>query len=130
MEVFRLLGLAFACSLFAMLLRSYKPEMLIPFSIAAGCMLFFTVLDSCTEIFDVMWGAAESIGLEQSYMKVIVKVIGMAYIVQFGVNISRDAGESALAAKVEMAGKLMIVGAMLPMMENIFELITSFGTLF
>jgi len=129
MGIVRLLGMALLCTLFAVILRNYKPEMLIPFSVAAGCMLLITALESYREILGGLLRSAERFGVETAYIKVILKVIGMAYAVQFAGDLSRDAGESALAGKIELAGKCLILSCILPLLEEIFSMISDFYSL-
>ncbi len=53
--------------------------------------------------------------MEFAYFSIILKIIGIAYIVEFGgAQVSRDAGEEAIASKIELGGKVvMIIGIIL-----------------
>lgn len=53
----------------------------------------------------------------------ILKVVGIAYIVELTKDICIDAGEKALGTKVEMAGKIMIVAMTLPVITSVVEVI-------
>lgn len=53
--------------------------------------------------------AAASYGLNSDYIMLIFKVVGIAYIIQLAAQICTDAGESAIASKVELAGRVMIL---------------------
>ena len=57
---------------------------------------------------------------------VILKIIGIAYICEFASGICKDAGESAIAAKVETGGKIIIVYLALPLITSLLDLLAKF----
>lgn len=61
------------------------------------------------------------------YVETILKIIGIAYIVEFSAQITKDAGQGAIASKIELAGKIMILAMAIPiltvMIETIIKLI-------
>lgn len=57
------------------------------------------------------------------YVKTILKVIGIAYIAEFTAQISKDAGFGSMAAKVELAGKIIILAMAVPILTALVETI-------
>ncbi|AGK54846.1 MAG: stage sporulation protein [Bacillus sp. (in: firmicutes)] len=61
------------------------------------------------------------------YVETILKIIGIAYIAEFAAQITKDAGQGAIAAKIELAGKILILAMAIPiltvMIETIIKLI-------
>ena len=57
------------------------------------------------------------------YFTAVLKITGIAYITEFGAEICRDAGEGAIAAKVEMAGKVIIVALAIPVISSLIDLV-------
>ena len=55
----------------------------------------------------------------------MLKVIGTAYLAQFAADLCRDAGESAVAGKVELAGRVLILALCLPVLMSILEMVGS-----
>lgn len=55
------------------------------------------------------------------YVKTILKIIGIAYIAEFASHISKDAGQGTLAAKVELAGKILILAMAIPILTVLIE---------
>jgi stage III sporulation protein AD len=47
----------------------------------------------------------------------------MAYIVEFGAQISRDAGEDSIALKIELGGKVLIMVLAIPILLALMDLI-------
>jgi stage III sporulation protein AD len=56
-----------------------------------------------------------------------MKVMGIAYLTEFGSLICRDAGENAVGSKLELCGKIMVLVLALPIfsaaLDMIFDLI-------
>ncbi len=59
------------------------------------------------------------------YLETILKIIGIAYIAEFGAQITKDAGQGAIAAKIEMAGKILILVMAIPILTVIIETVIS-----
>jgi stage III sporulation protein AD len=61
------------------------------------------------------------------YVETILKIIGIAYIAEFAAQITKDAGQGAIASKIELGGKILILAMAIPiltvMIETIIQLI-------
>lgn len=55
------------------------------------------------------------------YVETILKIIGIAYIAEFGAQITKDAGQGAIASKIEMTGKILIMVMAIPILTVIIE---------
>ena len=64
-------------------------------------------------------------GVDKEYTRVLLKSVGICFICQFSSDICNDSGQSALATKVELAGKILILISALPLMEEILEIASS-----
>ncbi len=53
----------------------------------------------------------------------MLKVIAVSYLTQFTVDICKDAQETAIASKVELAGKITILIMALPIYLGVFKVI-------
>jgi stage III sporulation protein AD len=57
------------------------------------------------------------------YFTSVLKITGIAYISEFGAEICRDAGEGAIASKIEMAGKVIIIALAIPVITSLIDLV-------
>ena len=57
------------------------------------------------------------------YVETILKIIGIAYIAEFGAQITKDAGQGAIASKIELGGKILILSMAIPILTVIIETI-------
>ncbi|HBI03894.1 MAG TPA: stage III sporulation protein AD, partial [Paenibacillaceae bacterium] len=66
---------------------------------------------------------AAQANLNMIYLDTILKIIGIAYIAEFGAQVTRDAGQGAIASKIELAGKVLIMVMAIPILSLIVETI-------
>ena len=71
----------------------------------------------------MLYELVEKSGINSSFLVIILKVIGIAYLVELGKNICQDAGQSAIATKLEMAGKIIVVSISLPIFTSLISLL-------
>ncbi len=82
------------------------------------------ILTPLTSVIDVLRNLSIKANLEITYFTVILKIIGTAYIVEFGSQICRDAGQNSIAMKLELAGKITIMVLAIPILVALMDLIT------
>ena len=124
MEVFKILGCAIIATILIVMLNNEKKEIGLVLSIAAGvCILLFT-MSKITPIVDMLNALIESSGINKEFLVIILKITGIAYLVEFGKNICIDAGQSAIATKLELAGKVIIVSLSLPLIATLVNVLT------
>ncbi|MGB4218654.1 MAG: stage III sporulation protein AD [Bacillota bacterium] len=129
MNILSLAGLAIVGLLVLALARQVVPEMATLITIGLGVVLLALVVDSLGDAVDVLQGLAGNAGIKSDYIRVVLKVVGVSYITAFAAQMCRDAGESALAAKVELAGKVMVLLTALPVFKALAEAIEGLATM-
>lgn len=117
-----MIGLALTGAVLCLLLKQYKPEYAVVVSIVCGVLLFAGVLVNLEPAFASMNELMQNSGIDAGYTKTIVKALGICYVVQLASDSCKDAGQSAIASKVELAGKVSIVLLCLPMFQNLAEI--------
>ncbi len=58
-------------------------------------------------------------GIKFAYLELMGKVLGTAFLAGLAADIARDSGENALAAKIELAGKVVIALLSLPVLKAV-----------
>lgn len=125
MAIFQFSAFALLATSVVLLIRSYRPEIALQVSIIAGVMLLVYLVTQVSGVLDSLRALAERYGLSMSYIGILVRIIGIAYLAQFAGEICKDAGESAMASKVELGGRIMILAAALPAAVSLLELVAS-----
>ena len=107
----------------AVAVKKTNPELGMQVSIAAGVIVFCLVLGYLAQAVDFIRSFAEQYGALYQGTLVLLKVIGIAYLCEFGVQVLKDAGENALAVKVELAGKVIIFAVTLPLIGQFAQMV-------
>ncbi len=121
MEIMQIVGIGIVAAVLAVTIRQSKPEIAVTVSVAAGIMIFFLVLGKIGAVIDVLKELAERADLHAIYLATILKILAIAYIAEFGAQICRDAGEGALAVKIEFAAKVLVLILAVPILAAVLQ---------
>ena len=123
MTIIKILGIGLAGAVTSIILKEYKPV----FAICAGCItaitIFLMLLEQLGYVFDVIQQIAARLSLQTEYIEMIIRIIGIAYLSRFGSELCRDAGQNAIAQKIELAGKVTIVVTSIPILTAVLNLL-------
>ena len=125
MDIFKIVGLGIAAMVLVVFLKNWRAEIAIQISLIASVVIFFIALPYLKAVFEMFNNISEQIGLEIKYITIVLKVMGIAYITQFGAELCRDAGENAIASKIEFGGKVMIVTLSMPILYSFLDVVNS-----
>lgn len=123
MEIVQIVGIGIIATVIAVILRQEKPEMALQISVVTGLIIFLFIMTKLSYVIEVLSDLATRVDIDFIYFTTILKVIGIAYIAEFGAQISRDAGEGTIAEKIELAGKVLIMVISIPILMALLELI-------
>lgn len=121
MEIVQIVGLGVVAAVLAVTIRHNKPEMAMLLSIAVGVILFFMVLGKIGAVIELLKEMASRANLNLVYLTTILKIVAIAYIADFGAQICRDAGEGAVASKIEFAAKILILVLAVPIVMALLQ---------
>ena len=124
MEVVKIVGVAIFAVIMIIILKSYRPEMALILSIVTGIGIMLYAIYKMTPVVNVLNDLVNKSGINTEFLMIIIKVIGIAYIVEFGKNIRVDAGQTSIATKLEMAGKVIIVVLTIPLISSLVNVLT------
>ena len=123
MVIWQIVGLALLASIFIILIRQQRPELAFLLSLVTGLIILNLILDQVGIVVNLLQQIAEKARIDLIYFNTIIKIIGIAYIGEFGAEITRDSGETALASKIELAAKIIIMNLAIPIMISLIETI-------
>lgn len=121
MEIFQIVGIGFIGMVLAVFIKERNKEAAILVSLTTGVIIFLMAISKVKAVMDVLWRLAASADINMFYLTTILKIVGIAYIAEFGSQICRDAGEGSVAAKIEFAAKVLIMVLALPILVAILE---------
>ena len=125
MSAVQIAGFAVCAAALAMILRRLRPEIATGLIIAAGALAGLMILPQLAQIVDGITQLAASGGVQTSYTAQLMKIGGISLLMDFAAQTCRDANEDGLALKVELAGRVMLIGLSLPVMQKLLVQIMS-----
>lgn len=122
-EILQIVGLGLVATILIIVLKAQRPEIAIQVSIITGIVVFLLVVSKLTAVIRLLDSYARKANIDMMYLTVLLKIIGIAYIAEFGAEVCKDAGESSIASKIEIAGKVIIVVLAVPIITSLLDLI-------
>ncbi len=123
MAVLQLIGIAFVTAVAALLLKSTKPELAFAVTVAGSVILLLFIFEVFRESVTIFKSIADQTGIDSSLVKVLLKMVGIGYLVEFSAGILNDFGQSSVADKLIFCGKILVLILAVPILENVLGLI-------
>ncbi len=121
MEILQIVGIGIVATVLSMVVKEQKPLFAFLIAIITGIVIFVFVVDQIWKVIYVLEKIVFQASIDMFYLETILKIIGISYIAEFGAQITRDAGEGAIASKIELAGKILILIMAIPIIQAILE---------
>lgn len=121
MEIVQIVGLGLVATILALVIKEQKPMFAFLLAIASGVIIFYFLVGKISEVIRILERLAVQADLNLVFLETILKIIGIAYIAEFGAQMTRDAGQGAIASKIELAGKVLILVMAVPIIQIIIE---------
>ncbi|MBU8684224.1 stage III sporulation protein AD [Bacillus paralicheniformis] len=119
----QIVGLGMIATFLSLIVKEQKPTFAFMIIVFAGCTIFLFLVDQVYEIIRMIEKIAANANINMMYVETILKIIGIAYIAEFGAQLTKDAGQGAIASKIELAGKILILVMAVPILTVIIETI-------
>ena len=125
-EIFKIIGVAFITAVTAILLKSTKPELSFAVTITGVIVILLFIMDSLQSVLSVFASITQIAGLHNGLLKLLLKIVGVGYITEFGAGILNDFGSNTIADKVILCGKIIVVLLSVPIIESLLEMMKGF----
>ena len=121
MNIVQIAGVAIVGCCLVLTVRQQRPELAMLLSAAIGILLLLSCISDIQQLLQKIQEIANSSGMKQEVVSIIFKVIGIVYVTEFASGICKDAKEEAMALKVQLAGKIIILGFSVPLVLDILQ---------
>lgn len=125
MEIFQLVGIAFITAVAVLLLKGTKPELALAVTIAGSIILLLFVFELLAGSVSIFATIAQTTGIDSSLVKILLKMVGIGYLVEFSAGILTDFGQNSLADKLIFCGKVVVLILAIPILESVLTLINN-----
>lgn len=113
--------LAVTAAVLALTLRQKNGEIALVLTVAAAVLLLLQVFGNASQVIATVQNVVAASGVSTAYLAILLKVIGICLLTEFAANTCRDAGSSALASNVTLAGKLTATVIALPLYRDVLN---------
>ena len=119
----KLVGLALISTILCLIIKKDRPEMAMFIGILTGIMILLSVTYKFNFIIESINELANKANIPTMYISLIIKLIGIAYLMEFDIQICKDCGEGNIAAKLEFGGKIIVMTMSFPILISIVDMI-------
>ena len=122
-QVIKVTGLCLTAALSALFLKRGNPELALTLAIAAACVTAALLAEPLAEVLRALRTLPEEAGLSGELFVPLYKTVGIALVVKVSGSLCRDAGESALAAVLEMTGAVCALLVAMPLLQRMLGML-------
>lgn len=123
MEIMQIVAIGIITAVLAITVKKQSPDMAVIISLAGSILIFFIILPMFSGVIGILSRIEKQINIDKAYIVIVLKVIGVAYVAEFGSQMCVDAGETGLASKIEMGGKIIIMVLSAPVIVSLLDMI-------
>lgn len=126
MDIIQIVLIGIIASILYIVLKDIHASFAFILILITGIIIFLAIIQQIGTILTLIQSLGDKANVEGMYMETILKIIGIAYIAELGASITKDAGLTSVATKIEMAGKIFILLLAVPIITAVIESILSF----
>ena len=123
MEVIKLIGISIISMTICLIIRKKRPEIANFIAIITGITIFLAVLYKLNFIMESISNLATKVNIPSMYITLIIKLIGIAYLMEFSIQVCKDAKEDSIASTLEFGGKIIVMAMSFPILLSIVEMV-------
>ncbi len=125
MDIFQIVFISLIGVFLIQIVKGQASHMAILLTLVTSILILFSIIPNILVMKDIISNLSNYIDGDEMYIPIIFKIIGVAYVSEFASGICSDAGENAIASKVELAGKMIILVISSPIIFTLFEMIVT-----
>lgn len=123
MEVFKIVGIGIIVCIVIVIVKQVKPEFALLVLITGSIIMIVYIFGYFTNILGVFDTIIQKTGINAELFSTILKIVGVGYLIEFSANICSDSGNPAIADKIILGGKLIILVLCMPIITNLLNII-------
>ena len=123
MEITQMIGVALISTMLCLVIKKDRPEIAMFIGILTGVVILVSVIFKLSFIIDSINSLAAKANIPDVYITLIIKLIGIAYLMEFAIQLCKDCGEGSIASKLEFGGKIIVMTMSFPILLSIIEMV-------
>lgn len=123
MEIVKIAGIGLISLIVIVVIKQYRPEFAVYVSITAGLLIIGIVISKLSGIVGILKSLANKASLNSGFLEILIKITGITILTEFTTSICKDAGEGAIATKIDLGGKIIIMSMSIPIISSLLDTI-------
>jgi stage III sporulation protein AD len=123
LEVFKIVALGISISVFVVVIKQVKPELAVAVLIAGSIVMILTITKYFSDVFEMFDLIVNKTGIDKGVVSAVLKIIGIGYLIEFSAGVCNDTGNSSIADKVILGGKVLIFIVAMPIVTNLLDIV-------
>ena len=123
MDIVKIIGVGLIAVILIIIIKQYRPEFAIYISIGAGVIIFTLISGKLAGIIEVLKNFASKTSVNYDFILLLLKITGIAILTEFAVSICKDSGESAIANKIDLGGKVIIMSMSVQILSSLVQIV-------
>lgn len=121
MDIIKIVGIGLIALIIIIIVKQYRPEFTIYISLIAGVLILSLIMDKISAVIDLLTNLSNKTSINNEFLVLLIKITGIAFLTEFAVSICKDSGESAIANKMDIGGKVIIISMSIPIIASLLE---------
>ena len=110
----------------ALFVKEVKPQFAAYVSMGTCLLIFFYAVNKLGTVTETIQTLQNYISIKESYLTILLKIVGITYIADFSSNLCKDAGYGAIAGQIEFFGKISVLAISSPVIVALLDTINEF----
>lgn len=121
MDILKIIGIGLIALIMIIIIKQHRPEFAVYISLASGVLILSLVIGKMSGIITLLSNLANKSSINTDFLYLLIKITGIAFLTEFAVSICKDSGESAIASKIDIGGKVTIIAISIPIISGLLE---------
>lgn len=123
MDIIKIIGIGLISLIIIIIVKQYRPEFVMYVSIIAGAIILMLIMDKVSSIINLLTALSNKTVVNNEFLTLLIKITGIAFLTEFSVSLCKDSGETAIANKIDIGGKVIIISMSIPIIASLLETI-------
>ena len=121
MDIVKIIGVGIIAIVISLILKQYKPEFTIYVALACGIIILLILMDKFKIIINLISSISTKANINKGFITILFKITGIAILTEFATSIANDSGETSIASKIDISGKVIIIFLSLPIIQALLD---------
>ncbi|MBP3921841.1 MAG: stage III sporulation protein AC/AD protein family [Ruminiclostridium sp.] len=123
MNVIAFIGAGVIGAVLSVVIKQYRPEFSIYISLVTGMIVLGALVIVISPVIESALQLSELTENGFKYSELLLKSLAICYITQLASESCKDAGESSIATKIDLAGKCAILILSMPLFTELVNIV-------